>query len=316
MTPVHVLMTAVVLAAGGFAQQRPFAVKVEGVQVDVQVTRRGQPVAGLRAEAFELRDNGILQKIQQVTREEAPVDIFLVLDTSGSVAGERLEALTDAARLAVDAAGEEDRIALVTFNHRLARPARLTDAKTAVLAAIDGMTASGATSLVDALYAALVLRQPSSRRALVVVFTDGADTSSWLRPERLLEVAKQTDAVVYVVTLAAPPAAAWKTGAVARSELEALGAVTAPSEPNGAGPPPFLKDLTALTGGRLLDTSAPRLLGNLFAQAVREMKTRYVLSYTPSRVERTGWHSLTVRLVTHRGDVTARRGYFVPPEPR
>lgn len=312
----RLLLAAVLVSAGVSAEQRPFSVKVEGVQVDVQVTRRGRPVAGLRAQDFELRDSGVVQKIQHVTHEEIPVDIFLVVDTSGSVSGDRLGALSEAARFAVGAAGDQDRIALLTFNHYLASPARLTDAKTSVLAAIDRMAATGATSLADALYAALILRQPSSRRALVIVFTDGDDTSSWLRPEQVLDLAKQTDAVVYAVTLAEPSAPLGEAGVVARSELDALRTMAAPTGPKDAAVPRFLKEVTAVTGGRLLDASEPRRLRDLFGQAVREMKTRYVLSYTPTGVERTGWHALTVRLVSRRGDVTARRGYFVPPELR
>jgi hypothetical protein len=42
------------------------------------------------------------------------------------------------------------------------------------------------------------------------------------------------------------------------------------------------------------------------------MKTRYVLSYTPRGVAREGWHTLDVRLTRRAGDITARKGYFVP----
>jgi hypothetical protein len=62
----------------------------------------------------------------------------------------------------------------------------------------------------------------------------------------------------------------------------------------------------------VLRTSRIGTLRDLFAQALREMKTRYILSYTPRGVPREGWHALEVKLTRREGDVTARRGYFVP----
>lgn len=307
-----VLVAATVVGLSGQEQPPAFFVSVDGVQVDVQVTRRGRPVAGLGREDFELRDNGVIQRIDSVTREEVPLDIFLVLDSSSSVAGERLEALAAAARIAVNTLAPPDRVALLTFSHRLSGAARLTSDRAAVLSAIDRLSTAGATSLLDALYAALVLRLPSPRRALILVFTDGHDNSSWLRPSDVVELAKQTDAVVYAVTLADPAERATVSLAPLRSNLEGLSALGIPSRlAEGASTPEFLRDVTTVSGGRLLDTAQPRRLRELFAQAVREMKTRYVLSYVPRGVARAGWHELKVTLTSRKADVTARRGYFV-----
>jgi hypothetical protein len=78
-------------------------------------------------------------------------------------------------------------------------------------------------------------------------------------------------------------------------------------------PPAFLEEISSLTGGRVFHTSAPGRLRDLFEQTVREMKSRYVLSYTPQGVARDGWHALDIRLTRRAGEITARRGYFVPP---
>ena len=78
-------------------------------------------------------------------------------------------------------------------------------------------------------------------------------------------------------------------------------------------PPPFLAEVSSLTGGRVFHTSTPQKLQELCGTAVREMKARYVLSYTPQGVAREGWHTIEVRLTRRTGEVTARRGYFVPP---
>lgn len=307
------LLTGTLLAVNGQQSPPRFEVKVDLVQVDVQVTRRGRPVGGLTAGDFELRDNGVVQRIETVTREEVPLDLFLVLDTSASVAGEPLRALTDAARIAAQALGASDRASLMTFNHRLSEPARLSTDRRVVVAAIEKLAASGGTSLFDAVYAALVRRGESKHRALVIAFTDGYDSSSWLLPSAVLDVARQTDAVVYAVTLS--PDASLPDTPVFSATRDPVGGpvvVTRPAHPYR--PPAFLTEIASITGGRLFHTADPRKLRDLFEQAVREMKTRYVLSYTPQGIPRGGWHALDVKLTRGRGDVIARRGYFVPGE--
>jgi Ca-activated chloride channel family protein len=268
-------------------------------------------VAGLTASDFELRDNEVVQTIASVTRDDIPLDLFLVLDASASVAGELRRALSEAARIALETLAPPDRVSLLTFTHRLTEAARLSSDREAVLKAIDAMGASGATSLFDAVYAALMLREDSPRRALVIVFTDGYDSSSWLPPSAVADVAKQADAVVYGVTLAAAERVRRET--VARSGPELLaGQMIVTRSAGRQEPPPFLVEIAAMTGGRVLHASNPAKLRGLFEQAIREMKTRYILSYTPHGVAREGWHALDVRLTRRAGDITARKGYFVP----
>jgi Ca-activated chloride channel family protein len=309
------LACAVVLEAGAQELRPTFSVDVEGVQVDVLATSRGRPLTGLTTDHFELRDNGVRQRIDTVVQEDVPLDVFLVLDTSGSVVGEPLAALADAARTVVAALSSRDRIALLTFGYGLTGFGPLSSDKELIRKAIGDVRPSGSTALVDAVYAALAFRttpNPSATRALVIVFTDGRDTSSWLLPSAVLDVASQTDVVVYSVALT-PPAPATADMVVpfwGQSRMPSIGVL--PPVPERDQPPAFLEELASITGGRLLRTGSPNRLRDAFAQALREMKTRYVLSYTPQGVEREGWHTLDVRLTQSNAEVTARRGYFVP----
>ena len=59
-----------------------------GVRVDVLVTDGGRLVRGLAADDFELRDDGVVQAVSEVELEQIPLNLILVFDTSGSVAGE------------------------------------------------------------------------------------------------------------------------------------------------------------------------------------------------------------------------------------
>ena len=70
-----------------------------------------------------------------------------------------------------------------------------------VRAAIDEVEPFGDTALTDGVHAAMVLESLEVGRSLLIVFSDGIDTSSWLSPEKVLETAKRSDIVVYAVSV-------------------------------------------------------------------------------------------------------------------
>lgn len=255
-----------------------FSSSVEAVRVDVLVTNRGATVRGLRGGDFEVRDNGVLQTVDLVSFERMPVHVVMALDLSASVEGPRLAHLRSAGRALVGGLQRDDRAALLTFSHVVARRASLTQDRQAILDLLDAAEPAGNTSLIDAAYGAMLMAESESARGLVVVFSDGLDVSSWLAPERVLDAAKRLDAVVYGVSIHGPR-------------------------------PRFLEDLTDQTGGRLLDVE-PRNLGSTFLSVLNEFRDRYVLSYSPRGVTPGGWHRLDVRVKGRRGDVKARPGYL------
>ena len=94
------------------AQQEPppqptplFRAVANVVRVDTLVTERGKPVGKLTADDFELFDNGVKQQVTAASIEDVDIDVVLVLDTSRSVAGTRLQALRDAASALVATCG-------------------------------------------------------------------------------------------------------------------------------------------------------------------------------------------------------------------
>lgn len=303
-----------VLAGAHLAAQTPkFSVAVDAVRLDVLVRDRGRPVPGLGIEDFELRDNGVIQRIRSVTREEAPLDAVLVLDRSDSLAGEPLQRLREAARALAAQLSPQDNASLLTFSHEITRPARLTTDRAALAAALDAATPSGATALFDAVYTALILRGQSLNRTMILVFSDGLDTASWMPPSTVIEFARQVDAVVYAVMFSGEmrsPPAATILALPGRAPIITSAAPPRP-EPNVPG---FLQAITEVTGGQLLRTPRDTGLRDLFVAAVRDMKARYVVTYAPEAVERTGWHAIDLRLTRRKGVVTARSGYFVAPQ--
>ena len=116
-------------------------------------------------------------------------------------------------------------------------------------------------------------------RSLLIVFSDGVDTSSFLSPDVVLQTARRSDVVVYGVAM--------------RSRIE----------------PRFLKDLSELTGGAVFELDSTKDLSQTFLRILDEFRQRYLLSFSPSGVSPTGWHRLDVRVKGRRVTVKARAGY-------
>jgi VWFA-related protein len=271
-------VVALLAAQLASAPQTTFRSGVEVVELDVSVTRGGVPVAGLTARDFALTDNGAAQEVASVTLEKLPLSVTMVLDTSQSVAGQRLQHLVQAGTGLAAALHPEDRAALVTFSHAVDLRVPMTGDLTAIRDALGAMNGSGATALRDAVHLALQLQPHDQTRPLMLVFTDGHDTASWLTEDAAIDSARRAGVVIHVV----------------RVESDA-----------------FLDKLTQISGGRSWSATSDRQLQDLFTKALDEMRARYLLTYTPRGVRQTGWHELKVKLKSGSADVTARRGYFV-----
>jgi VWFA-related protein len=289
-------------------QEHPrFGVDVEAVYVDVFVSRDDRPVPDLRAENFEVLDQDVPQQVQLLAAQEAPLEVVIALDTSQSVEGEVLEALRAASRSFLVGLPGNARASLVAFSHA----ARLVAGPTApreILPVLDRTAAGGGTALHDALFAAIALSQTPGRRPLILAFTDGADTASWLDAGQVQAMARQCDAVVYVVGIDAALEGRG-TGSLWKQPVQSgtrAGDVDIRETRRAAA----LRELAEETGGRLLLSPSAAGLHAAFTRILAESQTRYLLSFSPQGVARGGWHALTVRLRGTSGDARARRGYM------
>jgi VWFA-related protein len=279
------------LVATALAQtpQVKFDVNVDLVSVDVLVTTRGEPRAGLTAADFQITDNNVPQKIENSFAGEAtgrgaalrpiPLDVVLVFDVSGSLAGGKLAQLVEAGKAVLAALRPDDRAALVTFSERTVIRQPLSSDLAAVTRAVERLDAAGRTSMFDALYAGLSMRRTGGTRAMVLVFSDGRDNSSILTANQIAQVARESDVVVYAVGL-------------------------------DKGIKDDLKEITEETGGTVTVAQSVKDLKPLFARMVHEMQGRYVLTYYPTGVIPGGWHAIDVRVPGRRVEVVARRGYW------
>ena len=136
----------------------------------------------------------------------------------------------------------------------------------------------GETALVDGVFAGMAIGEWDAGRSLQMVFSDGLDTMSFLDTNRVLDLGRRSDVVVYpIVTKGAKPE--------------------------------FLEELASLTGGRQYEVERNQELSSTFKEILDEFRFRYLLTYTPTNVPKGGWHKLEVRVNKPGTRIRARPGY-------
>jgi VWFA-related protein len=266
------------------------------VSVEAAVRRDKRPITGLKVTDFELLDNGVPQEISDLNYERLPIDVTVVLDVSASVTGAVLDQLRQSVRQLKADLGARDRLKLVAFNMQVRRLADFDSPANAADAAFSSLSGHGSSAIFDSVAVALAAPAPEGRRQLIVLFSDGQDSSSITDPDVLFEVARRTTATVDIVLASA--VAEHMASPFARSP----------------GRPPITigrlyDQLAHETGGTVVPTPTGENLASTFRRVLADFRSSYVLYYTPRGVERSGAHTLQVRVKQDGADVRARRGY-------
>jgi VWFA-related protein len=283
------------------SQQEPratFRTGADVVAVEASVRRDKRPVTGLKASDFELLDNGVPQQISALSYERLPIDVTVVLDVSASVTGAVLDQLRQSVRQLKADLGPGDRLKLVAFNMQIRR---LTDFEAPAMAtdtAFASLSGRGSSAIFDAVAVQLAASMLEGRRHLIVLFTDGKDSSSISDPETLFDVARRTTATVDIVLAPTAPERSSATP-LARSP----------------GQPPITvgrmyDQLARETGGVVVPTTAGESLASTFRRTLADFRTSYVLYFTPQGDATGGSHTIDVRVKQDGADVRARRGYI------
>jgi VWFA-related protein len=309
ITIAMLLCVAMALAAGADQSSPPqsqppstptFRTRGEGVRIDVLVTDREKPVVGLTTKDFTLTDRGIGQVVEAASLAEMPLDVILVLDLSVSLGEEGLRHLTLGADALLARLRPADRAALVTFSQVVMIRSGLTADHERVRGMVKGLRVHGMTSAIDASYTGMTLQQDADRPTMMLVFTDGLDTQSWLQAEAVLDTARQSVVVPYAVVAG-----------------EGVKSFTTPSPSLLAGGAPrnpsarFLWDLVQAGGGLFMNAERTNQLERRFTEALDNFRQRYILTYVPRGVEGKGWHPVTIAVKDRRYRIRARPGYFV-----
>ena len=273
---------AVLIIAGwtaGASTQPTFSSRVEGVRVDVLVTDSSRrPLRGLTPADLIIRDNGVPQQVDVVSFGEIALHVGLAFDLSESVSGARLDQLRSASKALTSELRPADQSGLITFDAVVSLRCPLSLDRSCLDRELAEAVPAGNTALVDGILAAMIAGESDVGRSLLMVFSDGLDTASFLNTDRVLEMGRRSDVVVY---------------SIASKEAR----------------PDFLEELSELTGGRLHEVGRNEDLSKTFRAILDEFRHRYLVTYTPRGVAKDGWHKLEVRVNRPGARVKARPGY-------
>ena len=291
------LIVFATLSAPTVAQQPTFKAGVDLVHFGVSVLdKQGKPVTGLKAEDFEVRENGKPQSLRFFVAgnpdEAPPLHIGLLLDTSGSMADDLKDARSAAVKFvnALDAAAD---VTLVDFDTEV-RVARFgPNDYPRLVERIRGRKPDGWTALYDAVGVYLDGAQNQDGQKVLVLYTDGGDTTSSLTFREMLDLCKASDATVYTVGYMEHQSSSGRLQQ--RSELERV---------------------ATLTGGQAYFPGASKDLDGVFDKIREELAARYSLGYLSTDTRADGaWRGVEIKLL--RSDLKGvklrtRSGYFAP----
>lgn len=303
---IAALVAAASLLAHASPQQAPppapqpqtpvFRAGADVVGVEASVRRDRRAVIGLTAADFEITDNGVPQQIADISYEKLPVDVTVLLDVSASVTGSALDELRRALKQLRADLTPADRMRLLTFNMRVRRAADFTDPPGAADAALTSLGGAGSSAVFDSLAVAMSSAPQAGRRHLIVLFSDGQDSSSISDSDTVLDVARRTTPTVAVVlpsTVRQRPASLLR--ATPRDGLLSVGDLA--------------DQVAAETGGFVAAIAPGENLTSIFRRVLEQFRASYVLYFTPTGVERVGPHTLDVRVKRPGAEVRARRSY-------
>ena len=281
----------------GVDQDPPQTISVDVDLVDILFTvtdKKGKSIRNLKRENFKVYEDNRLQTISSFSSEgNLPLTIALLLDTSGSI--------RDRLRFAQEAANEffqstlvrgKDRGMVLSFHSAVDVIQDFTDDPDKLAQSIRKMRAGGATALYDAIYlAAREKLTAQSGRRIIVVISDGDDTSSRLSMTEALEMAQRNDVVIYAIS----------------TNSSGLG-----GEKNRRGDD-VLKKFADETGGKVFFPFKLENLSSSFSDITTELRFQYGLGYSPTNVVRDGSFRL-IRIDADNKDykIRARNGYYAP----
>jgi Ca-activated chloride channel family protein len=278
------------------------AQEVPTIRVDVNLVRvvatvknkAGELVGRLQKEDFEILDNGVLQEIRLFAHQtDQPLSVALLVDTSGSTAKE-LKYEGDSASKFLHALLSEgnpkDAIALYTFDYDVKEQVGFTHNYAALERPLRVLHGEGGSSIYDAVYFTARALQNREGRKVIVIVTDGGDTTSARDLKAALKEAQLADAVIYAaVVIPITNDAGRNIGGEHALTIMARG-----------------------TGGRTFLQTSGTDLDRTFADIVAELRTQYLLGFYPHDVPLTKdpFHKLEVRLPSPELRVSARNGYY------
>ena len=281
------------------AQDTVIRVNVNLVHVIATVRNQsGDLVGALQKSDFEILDNGVRQDIAVFARQaDQPLSVALLIDTSGSTAKDLKFETESAARflhVLLTEGRPEDSVALYSFNYDITEQQPFTHNHQALenrlRSLLKNLKGEAGTSLYDAIFYAARSLERREGRKIIVVITDGGETTSSRNLQQALEAAQMADAVIYPLVVIP----------ITNDAGRNIGGEHA------------LTIMAERTGGRTFLPAGSEQLDSAFIDLLNELRTQYVLGFYPHGVPLTKdrFHTLQVRVKPAELRVSARNGYY------
>jgi Ca-activated chloride channel family protein len=278
------------------AQQPSFKVDVRLVRLLVTVKNAAGDLVGLLNRAdFTVQDDGVAQDIAVFEHQTAqPLSVAVLIDTSASTGKDlRYEtaSITKFLTALVQEGNPDDTVSLYTFNWQVTLLNSFTRRLSRIEENLKTLHPEGGTSLYDAIYLSSQQLHDREGRHVIVVVSDGGDTTSSKKYRDALDAAQNADAVFYPVVVVP---------------------ITNDAGRNTGGEH-ALETLAASTGGRAFYPSVGDSLDRAFEEILRDLRTQYLIGYYPRGVIAGNAHFHAVRVdLPRRRDlrVSTRTGYY------
>jgi VWFA-related protein len=330
--------------SGQDTQSFRFRTGVELVNVTATVTDgSGRFVSGLTKDDFRVYDEGALQAITHFSADRVPVSLGIVLDTSGSMDGEKMSAARQALdRFLFQLLDQRDEVFLYRFDNAPELVEGWTTDKRRISDSLGRIQPRGGTALYDTVAEAVQMAQQGhNRKKAVVIISDGNDTSSRTDIIFVKQIIRQTEVLVYAIGIdSAEPTYAsnqWPSQRPPRQppRMPIPFPFPVPGGRRPPSPPPqppqgpvgggggrwrnnnaedrvnvaALRDITDDSGGRTEIVRYSRDLDPATAGIADELSKQYYMGYAAPGPKDGRWHTIRVDVRQPSYHVRARRGY-------
>jgi Ca-activated chloride channel family protein len=292
-----VILTACgALASPLLAQQTTFRAGIDLVQFGVSVVdKQGQPIGGLTRDDFEVIENGAKQSVRFFAAGELeaapPLHLGLLLDTSGSMADDLKDARTAALEFVRDVTPVAD-VTLVDFDTEVRVARFMPENYARLVERIRGRRADGMTALYDAMGVYLQGVQTLDGQKVLLVYTDGGDTTSSLTLQDALDMLKASDVTVYAI-----------------GYMQHQGSASGQQRAD-------LDRFARLTGGLAFFPTEAKDVEKAFDNIRKEISARYSIGYVSSDPTANGaWRNVQIKLLRKDlkgAHLRTRSGYYAP----
>jgi Ca-activated chloride channel family protein len=279
-------------------------IEIELQQLYVTATRHGDRIHDLRPQDFEVVDTKEPQRLVTFERGNVPFTAVLLIDASGSMAGDKLRVALDGATSFVTGMDELDQTKIVVFSDRLLNSTPFASAGEVDTTGLATTQAIGGTALNDHLYVALKLVEQRQGRRVIILLSDGIDTHSGLAMADVAERARRSQAQIHWIRILragsddangdpAGRSSAWRTSDEYREQFK------------------LLRRSVRRTGGSIHTVEETGQTKPVFLAILQELREQYVLGYYPTnRLNDGAWHKVTVRVARPGVEIRAAEGYI------